>query len=389
MKLFVLLSRVPYPLEKGDKLRAFHQIKALNQHHTVFLCCLNFGKLDPDAKNKLAEISSGYAIIQLSYFLLPFYLLFTLFGKKPLQVGYFFQWHAYAKVNRLIKTFQPDHIYCQLVRTAEYVKHLHHIPKTIDYQDAFSAGVARRESKSGLLTRPIWKMEKNRLRYYENIIFDYFDHRTIISSQDRDVIHHPKNKDIVIVPNGVDFDRFFPATGDKKTDLLFTGNMSYPPNVESVIYLVEKILPLVRQQYPEISLTICGANPTAKVMALSGNGVTVTGWVNDLVSVYQSSKIFIAPMQLGAGLQNKLLEAMACGIPCITSSLAANALHQLPEKPYLVGNSPAEYAKHIVNLLANSSAMEILGGAGRNYVKENYSWHNATQPLLEILNKNE
>lgn len=385
MKLFVLLSRVPYPLEKGDKLRAYNQLKLLNKKHELFLCCLHFGKVHPEAEGKLNEISSQHVIIKLDYLLLPFYLFFTLFTKKPIQVGYFFQWPAYFKVRKLIAAFQPDHIYAQLLRTAEYVKDLHHVKKTLDYQDCFSAGTARREKRSGWLTRPIWASEKRRLRYYEYIAFEYFENKTIISRQDRDAIPHHRNKEIVVVPNGVDFTKFIPLHCPRTTDLLFTGNMGYPPNVESVIYLVEKILPEIRKVIPNVKLTICGAEPVRAIRDLASDHIRVTGWVKDIVAVYHSTRIFIAPMQMGAGLQNKLLEAMACGVPCVTSHLAGNALMDSPEEVFLIGSSPEDYAVKVIRLLQEPVERELLAQRGRLFVMEHYSWEQAVLPLQELL----
>ena len=388
MRLFVLLSRIPYPLEKGDKLRAFHQLKALHEKHQVFLCCLNYGKVNPTAEEKLREISTEHRIIQLSYLLLPFYLLFTWLGNKPIQVGFFFQLGAYRNVRAAIHSFKPDHIYVQLLRTAEYVKNLHQIPKTIDYQDAFSANSARREKQAGFLMRRIWKMEKERLRNYENLIFEYFENKTIISIQDQQAIHHPLNKNIVVVPNGVDFSDFYPEDSKKDIDILFTGNMAYPPNVETAVFLVNQVLPEIRKQIPSVNLTVCGANPSGKVLQLAGEGVTVTGWVDDIAAIYRRSRLFAAPMQMGAGLQNKLLEAMACGIPCITSELAANALHQVNHPPFLVGVSIPDYVEKIVRLLTDKDLSGEMSVSGRKYVLENYSWQQAVTPLLEILEKN-
>ncbi|MES2628712.1 MAG: glycosyltransferase [Bacteroidota bacterium] len=387
MKLFVLLSRVPYPLEKGDKLRAYHQLKLLHEKHEIFLCCLNFGRTEPDAEEKLKEISTHQAIINLDFLLLPFFMLLALFSRKPLQVGYFFQWSAMIRIRKLIAAWQPDHIYAQLLRTAEYVKDLHHIPKTIDYQDCFSAGTARREKRSSWLTRPIWASEKRRLKYYEYICFEYFENKTIISRQDRDAIPHHLNKDIVIVSNGVDLKGFTPLHIPRTTDLLFTGNMSYPPNVASVLYLVEKILPEIRKSIPAVTLTICGAEPAKAVRDLASDRVIVTGWVKDISAVYHTTRLFIAPMQMGAGLQNKLLEAMACGVPCITSALAANALLESPDEVLLIGHSPEDYAQKVVNLLSNADEMEALAQKGRKFVMENYTWEQAVKPLEELFEK--
>lgn len=384
MKIFVILSRVPYPLEKGDKLRAYNQLKQLSAKHAIFLCCLNFGKLHPEAKEKLAEISHRFTIIQLDYLLLPFYLLFSFFSRKPFQVGYFYQVAAHRMIRRLISDWKPDHIYCQLLRTADYAMD-QDIPKTIDYQDCFSAGTARRAKRSSFLTSWFWKSENKRLAYYEFKVFNAFNNKTIISVQDQKAIPHKNNKEIVVVPNGVDLKSFIPLHCPRTTDLLFTGNMSYPPNVESVHYLVNEILPHIRKEFPKVRLTICGADPVKSVRDLESETIHVTGWVKNIVPVYHSTRIFIAPMQMGAGLQNKLLEAMACGIPCITSELAANALLSSTQGAFLIGKHPLDYAEKVIELLKSEERRQELAQKGRAFVMENYSWDQAMKPLEELL----
>ncbi len=145
MRLFFLLPRVPYPTEKGDKLRAFHQIKQLSKKHEIILCALNDGVLHEDAIPILSKYVKSIHIIPISKITIFFNLLSTLFSTKPLQVGYFYQKSAVAKVRKLISDTKPDHIFCQLVRVAEYVKGID-IPKTLDYQDVFSKGIDRRLS---------------------------------------------------------------------------------------------------------------------------------------------------------------------------------------------------------------------------------------------------
>ena len=124
----------------------------------------------------------------------------------------------------------------------------------------------------------------------------------------------------------MDTEFYKPVKRKKEYDLVFTGNMGYPPNVNSVIFLTEKILPVVRKKMPDIKIMFAGASPDPKVKAVNSENIKVTGWVDDIRNYYAKAKIFIAPMQIGTGLQNKLLEAMAMKIPCISSPLANNAL---------------------------------------------------------------
>ena len=374
MKVFVLLSRVPYPLEKGDKLRAFHLLKELKKNNEIFLCCLHD---QPELflhTEKLKEICDHIQIIKLSKIRIYLQIFFTLFTNKPFQVAYFYQNSVQKKINKILEDFEPEHIYCQLIRTAEYTKNYHNCPKTLDYQDALSKGMERREKDAPFYLRPIFRSEKKRLLEYENIIFEYFDFKTIISAQDRDLIYHKDRRNISVVSNGIDTDYFNAIPSEKKYTLLFTGNMGYPPNIESVLFLVQFILPELRKIMPSASLLIAGANPTSKIKSLQCDYISVSGWMEDIRDAYNQSKIFLAPMQIGTGLQNKLLEAMSMKLPCVTSSLANNALGAVHGDSILVAKTVDDYVKHIVELTNRKEYFDKIASAGRLFVKENFSW---------------
>ncbi|MEM7298602.1 MAG: glycosyltransferase, partial [Bacteroidota bacterium] len=207
----------------------------------------------------------------------------------------------------------------------------------------------------------------------------------IISEQDRDFIFHPKRKDIAVIPNGVDQEFFRPVERQKKYEIVFTGNMNYPPNVDSAVLLARDILPLVKRKVPEAKLLIAGAQPANAVKALASSDVIVSGWMDDIRDAYSESKVFIAPMQIGSGLQNKLLEAMSMGLPCITSALANNALGAEPGKEILVGNNPQEYANHILELLNNQELASDLSDNGLQFIRRKYSWESSAQLLEDLM----
>ncbi|MEQ8908814.1 MAG: glycosyltransferase [Vicingaceae bacterium] len=382
MKIGVLLSRVPYPLEKGDKLRAFHQIRTLSEKHEIYLCALNVGKLHPEAIERLAPYCNEIKVIQLTKFGILLNLAFSLlFTNLPLQVAYFYNRRAKKHILRFFKSHQIDHLYCQLIRVSEYVKDFEDAPKTLDYMDALSRGMERRISQAKIGMRELFKIEATRLKRYEHFIFPAFDHKTIISSQDRNLIVHAQNHRIHIIRNGVDQAFFKPKEVEKKYDLLFTGNMSYPPNVDGVDYLVNQVLPLVWKEMPEVKLAIAGANPSPRVEALASNKVVVTGWVDDIRDYYAASKVFVAPMQIGTGLQNKLLEAMAMQIPCITSPLANNALGGVHNKNILIGEKPEDYKQLILQLLSDETKAESIALAGYQLINQQYNWKSSTSKL--------
>ena len=271
-----------------------------------------------------------------------------------------------------------------MLRVSEYVKDLD-VPKTLDYQDVFSKGVERRIEKSNWYKKIVLKTEYQRLLKYERDIFSYFDNKTIISEPDRELIPHPDRNKIEIVINGVDVEFFKPMEIKKEYDLVFIGNMGYPPNINAAKYLAQKIMPLVRKKLPNASLTLAGATPHTDVMALKNENIKVTGWMEDIRESYAKAKIFIAPMQIGTGLQNKLLEAMAMKIPCITSGLANKALEAIPEKEILVGNTPEEYAEHIFRLLENEQLSKNLSDNAYKLVHSKYNWDGATKKLEHLI----
>ncbi|MCF8367778.1 MAG: glycosyltransferase [Bacteroidales bacterium] len=384
MRIFVLLPRFPYPLEKGDKLRAYHQIIHLAKNHEVHLCTLSDIKIQPDYVKALEPFCKSIHILSLSKFSILINILKAFLKGLPLQVGYFYNKKASGNIHQLIEEIKPDHIYCQLLRVAEYVKKTS-IPKTLDYQDVFSKGMARRAETARFYLKPVFKMEYRRLLKYEKVVFDIFDNKTIISEPDRALIPHPEKDKIKIVINGVDTDFFTPIEIPKAYELVFIGNMGYPPNINAAEYLVKKVLPLVHQKLPEVRLGLAGATPHANVQALANDKVTVTGWVDDIRKYYAKSKIFIAPMQIGTGLQNKLLEAMAMKIPCITSELANQALKAKHGEEILVGNTPEEYAQFIVSLLEDELYSDKLAGKGHTFVHSNFNWTAATNVLESLI----
>ena len=387
-KLLVILSRVPYPIEKGDKLRAYYQIKQLSQSHEVFVFALNDpgSPASPKSKDILLQFCKGVEIFDLSYWGIALRLAKALISGTPLQVGYFYSKKAEERLNTLIHDIEPDHIYCQLVRTAMYAKPHTLIPATLDYMDALSKGVERRIPKVNGFWKFVYKLESDRLRSFEKNAFHWFKHSLIISGQDRSHLPlSPKERSAIhIIPNGVDMEYFKPMELNKTHDLLYCGNMNYPPNIDAAIYLVHHILPLLIKKQPGIKLMIAGANPSPKVLRLAGKHVTVTGWVDDIRQCYATAKVFLAPMQTSIGMQNKILEAMAMKIPCITSVMANNAIEATNGESILLGTTPEEYAMHAEKLLNNPQKANQMSDKAYEFVHQRYSWKHVSDYLEQI-----
>ena len=386
MKIFVLLPRIPWPLEKGDKLRAYNQIKQLALNNEVILCALNTdNNLNKEnARKALKPYCDSIHFLDIGKLSVVTNVMRALFLEMPMQCGYFYNKKIHKKIHELIKEHNPDMLFGQLLRTAEYIRH-EKTPKTIDYQDVFSMGMKRRYEIAPFYLRPFFNMEYKRLRRYEHDIFDDFDVKTIISVQDRDDIDHPKKEEILIVPNGVDHEYYTPQNQEKKYDIVFTGNMAYAPNVNAVEYLANHIMPLVWKHLPDAKLYIAGATPDPRVKKVASENIIISGWLDDMRDAYAQSRIFIAPMRIGTGLQNKLLEAMSMRLPCITTSLANGSLHAEEGKEILVGNNEYELADHIVTLLTDKEKTESIAQNGYDFVHRVYDWGMATNIMEEAM----
>ena len=392
MKIFVLLPRIPWPLEKGDKLRAYNQIKQLAKNNEIILCALNDDKkVDKQAAfQAMQPYCASVNFIDLPKIGILFNVFRSYLLGLPIQCGYFYSSKAKHKVHQLIEHHKPDMLFGQLLRVAPYL-HKVKLPKTIDYQDVFSMGMKRRAEIAGVFTKPFFEMEYNRLKNYERRVFDEFDVKTIISEPDRANIDHPQRNKILIVPNGVDHEYYKPQEREKKYDIVFTGNMGYAPNVNAVEFLAYEIMPKVWEKIPNAKLYIAGAQPDPKVKKVACDNIIVSGWIDDMREAYAQSRIFIAPMRIGTGLQNKLLEAMSMKIPCITTSLANGSLHAVNGKEILVDNSSSELAADIVFLLKRPDKAAELAEEGYNFVNRVYDWGAATKimedAMITVLNK--
>lgn len=405
MRILVVLPRFPYPLDKGDKLRAYHQIAELDKRHEVYLFSLTHKRVPHDDYDHLNTICTAVDYVRLHWWESAWGVLKAFLSGKPLQAGYWTSRHARQEYLRWEQQVQPDVLYCQMVRTIPTIAGSS-CRKVLDFQDALSLNTRRRMEYSHGPLRWILRYECLALQRYEQQALTLFDATTVIAPADRDAI----SPSVHLVPNGVDTDFFkvdsWQLAVDSNADattpdnprstplcprstqytLVFTGNMSYAPNVDAACWLVKEIMPLVwEKQSHDINVLIAGADPKPAVRALAGPKVTVSGRLPDIREAYASARIFVAPMRIGSGMQNKLLEAMSMGLPCVTTTIAATPLGATPWEHLLVGDNAEEIADRIVKLTIEEMHNAIADG-GHRFVQERFSWSAAVTPLEKILN---
>lgn len=243
--------------------------------------------------------------------------------------------------------------------------------------------------------RSITRLELKRTERYEAWLLDQFDLVAVTSPADREALvsllpDRSRKPEIAILPNGVDLQYFRPdhTIQREPATLVVSGKMSYHANVTMVLYLFEEIMPLVWARHPEARLVVVGKDPVKEIVALDEHpNVTVTGTVKDLPPYLQRATIAVAPIAYGAGIQNKVLEAMACGTPVVTSRQAVTALQAEVGRDLWVADGPEEFANRIIMLLENPMLRKQLGDAGRCYVEAHHHWGNVAERLDNLYNK--
>jgi glycosyltransferase involved in cell wall biosynthesis len=252
------------------------------------------------------------------------------------------------------------------------------------------------QQSQNLSSKLVTRWELGRTRRYEGWLVQQFDQVLVTSETDETALKQISNLGslnsdckISVLSNGVDLEYFTPGNDARQVDtLVFSGKMSYHANVTAVLYLVKQVMPLVWAHRPDARLVIAGSQPTSAVrqLALDHPGrVEVTGYIPDLRLPLRRASLAVAPLIYGAGIQNKVLEAMACGTPVVASPLAVSALSKIqPGADCLIGITPQIFAEQVLRLMGDEALRERLGTAGRRYVEAHHNWDDIVAHLETI-----
>ncbi len=386
MKILILTSRFPYPLEKGDKLRIYHQIQNLATRAKLYLIALSDHPIAQPDQAQLQAFCREVHVLSLHPVSYPHRLRMALQEKWPYQVAYFYQKSTHQRFRSIIEQVRPDLVYGQLVRVAPYLLD-YEGPRVLDFMDAFSAQMRRRSDQSPIWLQPLVRSEQVRLAHFEARVLDAIGAGTVISDRDREELAVSDKDRIYVIPNGVDTAYFHPRAKTGQYELVFVGNMGYHPNVEAAKYLVAEIMPRLWEIDNRTRLLIAGARPATEVKKLAGDRVTVSGWVPDIRDAYADGKVFVAPLFLGSGQQNKILEAMAMGVPCVTTPLVNQAIGAAAGESILLAGDAAAFAAQVRRLLREETHRQQVATKGLEFVRKKMSWASAGDQLWQLLQK--
>ncbi len=378
MKVLFLTSRIPYPPYRGDKLKIYNLIRQLAPHHEVHLLTFVQRASEERWTADLRQFCASVRTVRMPLVRSLLNCVRVLPTAVPFQVAYFDSAAMRSALAAALADIRPDVVHTHLIRMAPYTAELRGPARVLDLTDAVSLYLRRfMEAEHSALRRMALHSELQRMLTFEPVIRK-FDRVLVCSATDRDaLLGNVPGAPVSIMENGIDLERFsLPASPERKDPgrIIFTGNMSYYPNVDAAHYFAREIFPLVKEAVPQAKLYIVGQNPPRSVRALVSDDVTVTGFVEDIRSEYLKSVVAVSPIRYGAGTLNKILEPLALGIPVVATSQGIVAATGTDDGLLTIANDPAQFAAEVIRVLRS----DLPVGDGipplTRYVRDRFGW---------------
>lgn len=390
MKLLYLAQRVPYPPDRGDKIITFHQVQHLARNHEVLVGCLAQDDADLENASRLRSIVSEVHAVRLSPMRAKLRALRSLALGEPFTVGYFCERELHEYTRSLVAEGSLDAIITFCSGVAQFAERACNVPRIIHFCDLDSLKWKQYAVTAMPPARWIYALESRRLLEYERRLARTFDYSLVCTPKElEDFQRLVASERVACVPNGVDVEYFRPTDTTKdELSLVFTGVMDYLPNVDAAKWFCQEILPLVRQRRPRVTFTICGARPTPAVKALAAaGGIAVTGSVPDVRPYLAKAAVAVVPVRIARGIQNKVLEAMAMGLPVVTTTRAFEGIDAVSGTDLLAADKPEEFADLVSRLLDDPRWRAQMGRAARARIEQSYRWEVPLGQLDAILDQ--
>jgi sugar transferase (PEP-CTERM/EpsH1 system associated) len=371
------------PPDTGGKIRSYNILRELARQHTVTFFSFygaHDGDIHPTLQNLFERVICTPLILPepKSRAEMRQYGV-RLFSSDPYNITKYCRPEVSRKLEALLGQEKFDVILCDFLAAAGVIPWDWPTPKVL-FTHNVEAMIWRRhyEVAGNAMWKAVSWWEFRRTEAAERRYLRLADHVLTVSEADRDAFSPVVNSErLTVIPTGVDVDYFQPmAVDEAPNSLVFVGSMDWLPNEDAVLYFADAILPMIKQQCPEVSIDVVGRNPSRKLQALAEReqSIRLTGRVEDVRPFVARSSICIVPLRIGGGTRLKIFEAMAMGKAVASTSIGAEGLPVQPGENIVIADAPNDFANSVISLLRNSNERRRLGAAARVLVEENYSW---------------
>ena len=380
MKILYISTRIPFPPTSGDRLLIYNRAVKMHKKHKLDL--ITFYQDEEELKElknikhlfkniwtvKVTKVNGFVNILRNSFIC-----------SDPFQVMYYNSPSIRRRVDKIINNEVYDLIDAYLIRTVPYINQIN-TPVVLDLIDSMQLNFLNRvENAKSFIKKIIYKVEYNRLVKFEKSLPRNIDKTIVVSGRDgAELLISSKT-----IPLGVDTKSFYPSI-TKKNQIIFSGNMSYEPNVQAVVWFVENCFDKIKLTVKDVVFIIAGRDPVSEIKNLETDSIIVTGYVDSIAELISESLVAIVPMVSGSGMQNKLIEAMSCGIPVVSTSYGVGDVKVSHMKEVLISDSALDFSNQVSNVLLNPKGYNEIALNGREFVVDKHSWDSHVDSLIKV-----
>ncbi|WP_166820451.1 TIGR03087 family PEP-CTERM/XrtA system glycosyltransferase [Thalassoroseus pseudoceratinae] len=387
--LLYMTHRVPYPPNRGDRIRTYHLLRHLAKDHRIHLACLADEPPSDETRAELDRLCERVAIVPVASKRRWLRGASSFLVGRTVTEGMFHE----PKLHEVLRRWQAETVFDAALASSSalspYLRALHRsaVPCVMDFIDVDSVKWQDYASESVGIKKWLYTREATRLRRVEQDVCGWAKSVTVVSTPEANLLTEmAPMANAHAVPNGVDVDFFTPQLKSEPQRCVFVGAMDYRPNVAGCLWFADHVWPSVLERYPEATFEIVGREPTAAIRNLEQQpGIHVVGTVPDVRPYLHRATVAVVPLSIARGVQNKVLEALAAGKAVIGSPSPVVGLGVEPGVHLLKAETPNEWATAISRVFDDPTLREELGSAGREFVMMHHRWETCLEPMSRLI----
>jgi sugar transferase (PEP-CTERM/EpsH1 system associated) len=386
-RVLFIAPRIPFPLMQGDRMVCYHRLQSLSTKYAITLVTFYHSQEELENLKAISDFCEEIYPIYLPKWRSVINCIMCLLDRDtPFQVAYYKSQQLQTKLEELTSSQDFDLAHYFLLRVATY-QIPNHIPKIIDLIDSMQLNFSSRIAiEQNIIKKLILKIELNRITSHEINIVNKFRKSILISSKDADFVSRD-SQNIEIIPAAINTSIFKPSVNIRSSSvvkIIFSGRMAYEPNIYAVLWFAKNCWERIHRVSPNTKFIVAGADATTEIINLGNRNIEIAGYVESMTDTIAQADIAVVPMQSGSGMQNKILEAMACGLPVVTTTLGLGTIEAIDGQSIMVADTVEEFVTAVTSLIQDRDKRKKMGDNGRKLVKLNYSWSSASNKINSI-----
>jgi polysaccharide biosynthesis protein PslH len=394
MRILLLTQVLPFPPDSGPKVKTWNVIKYLARHHEVTLVSFVRGNQSKSIRHLENYCQEVHAVpIKRGMLRDLRYMVGSFLTRQPFLMVRDRRSEMESLIDQLVNRGKFDVVHADQLNMAQYA---YRVPSALKVIDAHNAlwllymrlwQTMKPGAKKWLLNRD-WQL----LKKYEGQVCREFDAVLAVSEEDRQALEEAAGQElnITIIPIAIDTDEVTPVNRQAQGDrILHIGTMYWPPNIDGILWFLQEVLPLIRNERPEVAFDIVGANPPQEIIAFGDKDkkVHVTGFVEDPSHYLESASLMVVPLRAGGGMRVKILNALGQGLPIVSTTLGCEGIAVQTGVHLLIADSPQDFAGAVIRVLEDRELANELGRSGRQLIESTYDYRIACRSLEEVYSK--